>query len=105
MLLTGPPPVLSEVVTCNCVRNPGGHAESNPRPSDEGVSFYHVFRPLDHGCAHASVSFLHSRVCERVACMCVRTYACMYGDVQSVFLFSLLLLFFMVMTIFAQAGL
>ena len=42
MQLTGPPPVLSEVVTCNCVRNPGGHAESNPRPSEEVVSFYHV---------------------------------------------------------------
>ena len=40
--------MLSEVVTCNCVRNPGGHAESNPRPSEEGVSFYHVLRPLDH---------------------------------------------------------
>ena len=25
----------------------GGHAESNPRPSEEGVGFYHVFRPLD----------------------------------------------------------
>ena len=32
--------MLSEVVTCNCVRNPGEHAESNPRPSEEGVSFY-----------------------------------------------------------------
>ena len=39
--------MLSEVVTCNCVRNPGGHAESNPRPSEEGVSFYLVLRPLD----------------------------------------------------------
>ena len=26
----------------------GGHAESNPRPAEEGVSFYHVLRPLDH---------------------------------------------------------
>ena len=25
----------------------GGHAESSPRPSEEGVSFYHVLRPLD----------------------------------------------------------
>ena len=40
--LTGPPPVLSEVVTCNCVRNPGGNAKSNTRPSEEGVSFYLV---------------------------------------------------------------
>ena len=47
MQFTGPPPVPSEVVTCNCVRNPGGHAESNPRPSEVGVSFYHVLRPLD----------------------------------------------------------
>ena len=39
--------MLSEVVTCNCVRNPGGHVESNPRPSEEGVSFYLVLRPLD----------------------------------------------------------
>ena len=39
--------MLSEVVMCNCVRNPGGHAESNLRPSEEGVSFYHVLRPLD----------------------------------------------------------
>ena len=23
------------------------HAESNPRPSEQGVSFYHVLRPLD----------------------------------------------------------
>ena len=30
--------MLSEVVACNCVRNPGGHAESNSRPSEEGVS-------------------------------------------------------------------
>ena len=36
--------MLSEVVTCNCVRNPGVHAESNPRPSSEGVSFYLVLR-------------------------------------------------------------
>ena len=28
-------------------RNPGGLAESDPRPSKEGVSFYHVLRPLD----------------------------------------------------------
>ena len=39
--------MLSEVVTCNCVRNRGGHAELHPRPSKEGVSFYHVLRPLD----------------------------------------------------------
>ena len=39
--------MLSEMVTCNCVRNPGGHAESNHRPSEEGVSFYLVLRPLD----------------------------------------------------------
>ena len=38
--------MLSEVVTCNCAQNPGGHAESDPRPSEEGVSFYHVLRPL-----------------------------------------------------------
>ena len=37
----------SEVVTCNCARNPGGHAQSDPRPSEEGVSFYLVLRPLD----------------------------------------------------------
>ena len=42
--------MLSEVVTCNCVRNPWGHAESNPRPSEAGVSFYHVLRPLDLAC-------------------------------------------------------
>ena len=39
--------MLSEVVTCNCVRNPGGHAGSSPRPAEEGVSFYLVLRPLD----------------------------------------------------------
>ena len=39
--------MLSEVVTCNCVRNPGAHSESNLRPSEEGVSFYLVLRPLD----------------------------------------------------------
>ena len=26
---------------------PRGHVESNPRPSEEGVSFYLVLRPLD----------------------------------------------------------
>ena len=31
--------MLSEVVTCNWVRNPGGHAEPNPRPSEEGSAF------------------------------------------------------------------
>ena len=41
--------MLGEVVTCNCVRNPGGEPESNPRPSEEGVSFYPVLRPLVHG--------------------------------------------------------
>ena len=39
-----------EVVTCNCVRNSVGHAASNPRPSEEGVRFYHVLRPLDQLC-------------------------------------------------------
>ena len=38
--------MLSEVVTCNFVRNPGGHAESNPRSSEEGVSFCHVLRRM-----------------------------------------------------------
>ena len=42
--------MLSEVVTCNCVRNPGGHTESNPRPSEEGASFYHV-QLLSHNLA------------------------------------------------------
>ena len=28
---------------------PGGHVEMNSRPSGEGVSFYHVLRPLDPG--------------------------------------------------------
>ena len=32
----------SDVVTCNCVRNPGRHVESNPTPSDDGVSLYHM---------------------------------------------------------------
>ena len=32
---------------CDCVRNPGGHAESDPEPSEEGVSCYHILRPLD----------------------------------------------------------
>lgn len=32
----------SEVVTCTYVRNPGGHAEWNPRSSQEGVSCYIV---------------------------------------------------------------
>ena len=36
--------MLSQVVTCNCVRNPGGHTESglprgSMRPSEEGISF------------------------------------------------------------------
>jgi len=24
-----------------------GHTESDPRPSEEGISFYHVLHPLD----------------------------------------------------------
>ena len=60
--LTGPPPVRSEVVTCNCVRNPGGHAESNPRPSKEGVSFYHVLRPLVHECMQQRTAKVHKEV-------------------------------------------
>ena len=39
--------MLNEVVTCNCVQKPGWHAESNLRPSEEGVSFELVLRPLD----------------------------------------------------------
>ena len=51
--------MLSEVVTCNRVRNPGGHAVSNPRPSEEGVSFYHILRLLDreHALNIASMAF------------------------------------------------
>ena len=30
-----------------CSKPRGGHEESNPRPSQEGVSFYLVLRPLD----------------------------------------------------------
>ena len=41
----GPPPVLSEVITCNCVRNPGAHTDSKPWPSGERV-FCLVLRPL-----------------------------------------------------------
>ena len=51
--------MLSEVVTCNCVRNPGGHRESNQRPSEEGVSFYLVLRPLDWFVWVHVESFLH----------------------------------------------
>ena len=32
-----------------CSKPRGGHAESYPRPSEEGVSFYNVLRPLDQG--------------------------------------------------------
>ena len=42
-----PPPGLRKVATCSCVRNPGGHVYSEPRPSEEGISCYHVLRPLD----------------------------------------------------------
>ena len=60
----------------------GGHAESNPRPSEEGVSFYHVLRPLDHMCdstptenarcreatgAHAEL--IHSKRVSHMACI------------------------------------
>ena len=38
-----------------CVRNPGGHAESDPRPLEEGVSFYLVLPPLDHWNTHVVV--------------------------------------------------
>ena len=34
MQLTGPPPVLSEVVTCSCVGNPWGAAEAVQRPPE-----------------------------------------------------------------------
>ena len=37
--LTGPPPAVIEVlVACNCVLHPGVHAESNPIPSEEGLT-------------------------------------------------------------------
>ena len=62
--------MLSEVVTCNGVRNPGGHAESNPRPSEEGVSFYHVLRPLDHVCMCAVCFFLAIRPWSSQAVFC-----------------------------------
>ena len=50
--------MLSEVVTCNCVRNPRGHAESHPRPSEEGVSFYHNLRPLDQHVSESPCRYL-----------------------------------------------
>ena len=39
--------MFGELVTSTCVRNPGGHVESSPRPSSEGVAFHQVLRPLD----------------------------------------------------------
>ena len=62
--LTGPPSVLSEVVTCNCVRNPGGHTESNPRPSEEGASFYHVITSVSvSGCEGISQQRVVANAC------------------------------------------
>ena len=63
--------MLSEVVTCNCVRNPGGHAESNPRPSEEGVSFYHVLRPLDQNVCMCVCMYVYMYVCMHVSCAAV----------------------------------
>ena len=54
--------MLSEVVTCSCVLNPGGHAESNPRPSEEGVSFFGVWVRVVLAC------FFSGCLC---ACVCV----------------------------------
>ena len=61
--------MLSEVVTCNCVCHPGGHAESNPRPSEEGVSFYHVLplSPPVAACAQSSLDLHHPN------CNCCRS--------------------------------
>ena len=48
----GPAPVISEVVTCICVRNSGGHADisdwrsSEEVPAKKTFSFSHVIRPM-----------------------------------------------------------
>ena len=49
--------MLSEVGTGNCVGNPGGHTESNPRPSKAGVSFCLVLRPLGRMCTTQAQCF------------------------------------------------
>ena len=84
--VTGPPPVLSEVFTCNCVRNPGGNAESNPRPSEEGVSFYHVLRPLDQ--VHVNCEcppWAMPRAYYSSACACRMPCVALSGDLKGVF--------------------
>lgn len=47
MKLTKPPPELSEVVMCACIRKPGRTSESILRPSVEGVTFDHDLQPLN----------------------------------------------------------
>lgn len=41
------PPVQSNAVTCTCEQNPGGHADSTPRSTEDGVFFDLVLRPID----------------------------------------------------------
>ena len=48
--LTRPSPVLSEVVTCNCVRNPGGHTGKTVRGRGQRVS-----RPPTTGSSRSSL--------------------------------------------------
>ena len=55
---------------CSCVRNPGGHAESSPRPYEEGVSFYHVPRPLDQVQPSRARAGNHCEVSRDATCAC-----------------------------------
>ena len=65
--------MLSELVTCNCVGNLGGHAESNPRPSVEGVSLDLVLRPLDqlYVSELAIAGQLHGRIVSACSSVCL----------------------------------
>lgn len=48
------------VVTCNRARNPAGHTESKPRPSQRQASFHRVLQPPDLN-QHASLGAQDAR--------------------------------------------
>ena len=54
----------------------GGHAESSPRPSEEGVSFYHVLQPLVHSVVLAGCVVL---VDGRLGCGCFLSFVFLGG--------------------------
>ena len=72
MQLTWPPPVRIEVVMCNCVRNPGGHADPNP-VFTEGFLYISAVARFDHG-----VAWMESMDSNCSCDVCVNEQHCMF---------------------------